>query len=308
MVSSGAADLKAVFTQFCGTNPTMDGKSFAKMAKDTKILDKKLTATDIDLIFAKAKAKTERRINYDEFLKAVSLCAEKKGISGDDLAGAIVASGGPKFAGTKADAVKFHDDKDQYTGVHAKGGPTTVDSVHPVASFGSGPSAPAAAGEETKKKTVKKQAETAAQPASSVDEVFYSYTAKAAEMDGKTFAKLAKDTKILDKKLTATDIDLIFAKVKDKAARKITLQQFQNGLEQCAAKKGCTIDALCAKVCEHGGITFKGTKADAVKYHDDKSMYTGVHGKGGPSTTGDGTADLSQLADRSAADVRGIKK
>ena len=41
-------------------------------------------------------------------------------------------------------------------------------------------------------------------------------------MDGKTFAKVAKDTKILDKtKLTATDIDLIFAKVKDKAARKI---------------------------------------------------------------------------------------
>jgi len=41
-------------------------------------------------------------------------------------------------------------------------------------------------------------------------------------MDGKTFAKLAKDTGILDKKLTGTDIDLIFAKVKDKAARKIS--------------------------------------------------------------------------------------
>jgi len=40
-------------------------------------------------------------------------------------------------------------------------------------------------------------------------------------MDGKTFAKMAKDCKILDKNLTATDIDLIFAKVKDKAARKI---------------------------------------------------------------------------------------
>ena len=41
-------------------------------------------------------------------------------------------------------------------------------------------------------------------------------------MDGKTFAKMAKDCKILDKKLTATDIDLIFAKVKDKTARRIT--------------------------------------------------------------------------------------
>jgi len=45
-------------------------------------------------------------------------------------------------------------------------------------------------------------------------------------MDGKTFAKMAKDTKILDKALTATDIDLIFAKVKDKTARKINYAQF----------------------------------------------------------------------------------
>jgi hypothetical protein len=45
-------------------------------------------------------------------------------------------------------------------------------------------------------------------------------------MDGKTFAKLAKDTSILNKVLTTTDIDLIFAKIKDKAARKITFVQF----------------------------------------------------------------------------------
>jgi len=37
-------------------------------------------------------------------------------------------------------------------------------------------------------------------------------------MDGKTFAKFAKDTAILDKKLTATDVDLIFAKVKTSSA------------------------------------------------------------------------------------------
>ena len=42
----------------------MEGKSFAKLAKDTKLLDKKLTATDIDLIFAKVKDKSERRITY----------------------------------------------------------------------------------------------------------------------------------------------------------------------------------------------------------------------------------------------------
>lgn len=43
----------------------MDGKSFAKMCKDTKLIDKKMTATDVDLIFAKSKTKADRRITFD---------------------------------------------------------------------------------------------------------------------------------------------------------------------------------------------------------------------------------------------------
>lgn len=42
-------------------------------------------------------------------------------------------------------------------------------------------------------------------------------------MEGKTFAKVAKDCHLLDKKFTSTDVDLIFAKVKAKGSRKITL-------------------------------------------------------------------------------------
>jgi hypothetical protein len=57
--------LKQVFADYCGGQKTMDGKSFAKLAKDTKLLDKKLTATDLDLIFAKIKDKSERRITFD---------------------------------------------------------------------------------------------------------------------------------------------------------------------------------------------------------------------------------------------------
>lgn len=60
-----------------------------------------------------------------------------------------------------------------------------------------------------------------------------------------------------------------------------------------------------------GGPVFTGTKAEAVKYHDDKSLYTGVYGQGGPSTVDAGKgmiSDISQLCDRSGADVRGVKK
>jgi len=48
----------------------------------------------------------------------------------------VLEHGGPTFSGTKAEANKFHDDKSLYTGVHANGGPTNVDSIQPTASFG----------------------------------------------------------------------------------------------------------------------------------------------------------------------------
>lgn len=57
----------------------MDGKSLAKLAKDCKLIDnKKLSATDVDLAFAKVKAKTERRITFDQFVQAIQLFADKK--------------------------------------------------------------------------------------------------------------------------------------------------------------------------------------------------------------------------------------
>lgn len=119
--------LKNIFDSYNGTQKTMEGKSFAKLAKDTKLLDKKLTATDIDLIFAKVKDKAERRITYAQFEKALELCADKKGVDHDVVKEAVLGSGGPVLSGTKADAVKFHDDKSLYTGVYAQGGPTNVD-------------------------------------------------------------------------------------------------------------------------------------------------------------------------------------
>jgi hypothetical protein len=49
-------------------------------------------------------------------------------------------------------------------------------------------------------------------------------------MDGKVFAKFAKDCKVISKSVTTTDVDLAFAKIKDKAARKINFQQFEAGV------------------------------------------------------------------------------
>jgi len=169
------------------------------------------------------------------------MCAEKKGVDAEVLSATIIKVGGPTFSGTKADDVKYHDDKSLYTGVYAQGGPTNVDSVNPTTSFGSSGTSKkstttttttttgSTGGHEEEKKSAPKksvQAETKSEPAGSIEEVFLGFTAGAPEMEGKTFAKFAKDCKILDKALTATDIDLIFAKVKDKTARKINYAQF----------------------------------------------------------------------------------
>ena len=83
----------------------MDGKSFAKFAKDSNLIDKNLTAADADLIFAKVKVnKSERRIIFNEFKHALDLISIKKGIQFDHLAAFIVDTNhGPVLKATKVD-------------------------------------------------------------------------------------------------------------------------------------------------------------------------------------------------------------
>eukprot|EP00892_Ulva_mutabilis_P004520 jgi/Ulvmu1/243/UM001_0247.1 len=130
----------------------------------------------------------------------------------------------------------------------------------------------------------------------------------ASEIDGAKFAKLCRECKLLGKSFTATDCDLIFSKVKAKGARKIGFTEYQAALKLVAEKKGIEYDALVAKILAAGGPASSGTQADNVKFHDDKSLYTGVYKNGGPTNVDNGTADLSNITDRSAADVRGVKK
>ena len=146
----------------------------------------------------------------------------------------------------------------------------------------------------------------------SLKDVFKSFTGGKPEMESKVYAKLYKETGIIDKKFTVNDADINFSKVKSGKVKTITFDQFEKTLELAAAKKGTTKDALVQKIIAHGGATYAGTKADYVKFHDDKSTYTGVYARGGPTTVDAGrggmVSDISQTCDRSAADVRGVKK
>jgi p25-alpha len=75
--------------------------------------------------------------------------------------------------------------------------------------------------EETKqhKENIPVTSVSMSSPAGCLEEVFMGFTNGAPDMDGKTLAKIAKDCNLYDKKFTVTDVDLIFAKVKDKGTR-----------------------------------------------------------------------------------------
>jgi len=126
------------------------------------------------------------------------------------------------------------------------------------------------------------------------------------EMDGKRFNKFCKENKLLKKKVfNGNSCDLLFASVKTKGQKVITFEQFRdNALPKVAAKLGITVDEIKARIA---GPQSSGTRAQYNKFHDDKSTWgAGVAAHGGPSTN-DQKITLSNLADRSDADVRGVQ-
>ena len=128
-------------------------------------------------------------------------------------------------------------------------------------------------------------------------------------MDNAKFNKFCKDTKVIDRKFTSTDADLIFSSTKGKGERKISYSVFAGAaLDAVAKRKGVSKDTLLSQIVSTRGPTSSGTHAENVALHDDKSAYTGVYSKGGPTNTDLGTSDLSNITNRAPADVRGVQR
>jgi hypothetical protein len=337
---------KAVFRSFCGEGKTdMDGKSFAKLCKDSQLFDRYFTSTDADLIFAKSVPKGQRRMDSDHFAVALSHVAAKKNTTVCVLQAAVASCAGPVLHATVADAVRFHDDKTTYTGMHMCG----VPAINAEASIEKGRAPSPACSDRSKLsvpgdraaepavdaeskdhdgsddacesshvgsgfRAVRKmrrshskvgldddstsassgQADRSPSPhlAACLGKVFASY-APCELMDGKTFVKLCKDCKLLNKKFTQTDADLAFAKVVAKGQRRICFEQFEALLAVVADARGTTPDEVHALVGQSSGPVLLGTRMDAVRFHDDKSTYTGTHVNGGPESVAVGAGSVA---------------
>ncbi|TPX57673.1 hypothetical protein PhCBS80983_g03683 [Powellomyces hirtus] len=146
-------------------------------------------------------------------------------------------------------------------------------------------------------------------------------------MDGAKFAKFARDNKLIDnKKVTSTDVDIIFNKVKPKGARKLDWNTFLEGLTQIAEKKNSgkqgreALDSLIGLIIKKGGgpiATGTAPKSDAIVDRlTDTSKYTGTHklrfdeaGQGRGAAGRDrpsATSDLSKITNREETSLRGL--
>ncbi|CAB1434075.1 unnamed protein product [Pleuronectes platessa] len=109
--SADMEQLLAAFKKFAVRGDTkamgkeLNGKNWAKLCKDCKIIDgKSVSVTDVDIVFSKVKQKTSRVITFEEFHRALQELAPKrfKGQSKEEALRSIVAlveGGEPSNAG-----------------------------------------------------------------------------------------------------------------------------------------------------------------------------------------------------------------
>merc|ERR1711964_508520 len=95
---------------------------------DSKVINIKdgITSTTADLTFAKIVNRGKRKIGFVQFKKGLQEMGNRSSVSYDDIEGKILAKGGPTARGTRADNVRLAR-KDQFVGVHTRGGPSTLD-------------------------------------------------------------------------------------------------------------------------------------------------------------------------------------
>merc|ERR1719262_131655 len=146
-------------------------------------------------------------MSIDQFNKALEHMAQRKNLSLTVVQSTIVDCQGPVIHATQADAVRFHDDKSTYTGTHVNGGPESV-------AVGAGTSTDQSWKRNSERLPSKgvggRQSSKASRSSnsSSVDvivelgfgeeEVFKAFCGDGhTDLDGKSFAKLCKDSHLL---------------------------------------------------------------------------------------------------------------
>mmetsp|Transcript_16531 Transcript_16531/g.37231 ORF Transcript_16531/g.37231 Transcript_16531/m.37231 type:complete len:372 (+) Transcript_16531:81-1196(+) len=261
-----------VFETYGGRDKKFEDRDFTKICSDCKLFDRKFKRPDSGLLFAKYKSRGKNTVTFEEFKNCVRGIAQKKGCSTALVQAAIAErqETGMNMAATQADSVRFHDDKSLYTGAHR------ANDNH------GAPTSPSATLDGRRALLASSNRfdhdEESELPWGNVEKAFYDFCKGDSFLDGRELNQLCQDAKLLDKSCKTADVDIIFNKVKNRGERKIDFEQFKDACIGIARKKGCAVSDVQRAVVDSGGPGFRGvTQADAVRFHDDKSLYTGMH-------------------------------
>lgn len=270
---------------------------FDKGCRDCQLLDANMKAADADLIFAKfAKgSRGHKGMDVQQFKNALDFIAMKKGRRTEDVCTLIQNSAGPVLHCTRAQSVRFHDDKKLYTGTHRHGGPDVgkkkkghlpshahSDFRYPDVMLQDNPQDACASeglfcsSSSTNSVqnviTVDYRATSLAQDVNegsdvSLTDIYQAYCAGKPDMDGRSFVKLCKDCNLLGKGFGQNEADLIFARLVHKGQRRISMEQFHIALQLIADKKKEVLEIVCSAVMKSSGRKLVGTKAKNVRFH-----------------------------------------
>uniref|UniRef100_A0A7S4RE31 EF-hand domain-containing protein n=1 Tax=Alexandrium monilatum TaxID=311494 RepID=A0A7S4RE31_9DINO len=263
-------DCQEVFNTYMGMDGKFEGKDLKKLCVDCKLFDRKFTKNDVDIVFAKCKTKGKNLVQYHEFENCVREIAKKKGIPTRAVQAAVAERKtiGVQQNATQADFVRFHDDKTTYTGSHI------YNENHDGAGAEEG-----SRQERIRASTSPTRSNMAELPWDNVNTAFTAFCKGDEYMDGREFSQLCTDCLLFIRgKFTSADADVIFNKVKNRGERKIDFEQFKDACIQIAVKRDCSVaDVQRAIIATSGPSLHGATQADHVRFHDDKSAYTGVH-------------------------------
>jgi p25-alpha len=101
----------------------LDCTRFAKLCRDCDLLSWGMTAQHVDVVYTASKPRSGRRLDFDHFLAALALVADRRSQSLDQVAKLVTDARGPALRGTKTDFVSLHDDPSKIIGISARGGP-----------------------------------------------------------------------------------------------------------------------------------------------------------------------------------------
>jgi len=258
--------VEKVYKLYDKDNNGLDNREFDKMLTDCGLFNKHFKKNDSAIVFDKALSKGQRKITVDEFKEALRKIADKRMSSTEEVQKLVENSAGPIIKGTQADAVRFHGDKSTYTGAH------TFNEKH---GEGLGSGEGEAARHERITAAARQHDVGPEAPWGDCEKVFKLYDPQGNGLESREFKKVCEDCGLIDKVFTLQQLDTVFAACK--SGRVCNFEGFKEALKRIAGIKKTALADLQGIIASSDGPVLHGTKADAVRFHDDKSTYTGSH-------------------------------